>query len=381
MVSRKPILAGIDPGTTAAYALGQLDGHDLKVSDVCSGKNLAPDSMVALLSDAGLVVVIATDKRKAPQKIHRIATKLGAYLFSPRYDLKVEDKRLLAEKHDPANSHERDALGALLHAYGKLKPLLMTAMKEIESSGQRKHTAEIIRRMLKSEDLDVKAAISTVRLSRKKKIVPTARKKHEQPDLSDRITELKRTLNKAEKYNEQLKREIAHLKDGRPVPKTVVRKVASHGKNRTISALKDTREKLKRELDEIRQEHKALLNAFDSDTAVLKKVDNLGWKHFDNRRKRLSIGEKDILLVRNPSIISEKTKEHLRKNGPRIVALKGKVPEWMKEKFTILEADNLKGKELNNLRLVDKAELKKELGSQDVIGRVVGQYRKGRKSS
>ncbi|MFT4343284.1 MAG: DUF460 domain-containing protein [Candidatus Woesearchaeota archaeon] len=108
---------GIDPGTTAAYAL--LNIQTMEVT-LFSERGISPDSLIRKITRVtyqGKVVLLASDKQKSPQTVKSIATSLGAKLFAPKEDISVAEKNALTKHLATNNSHERDAAAAILIAF------------------------------------------------------------------------------------------------------------------------------------------------------------------------------------------------------------------------------------------------------------------------
>jgi len=57
------LIAGIDPGTTVGYAFLDINGKPIKTG---SSRELTFDTLIAKTTKLGRVVVVGTDKAKAP---------------------------------------------------------------------------------------------------------------------------------------------------------------------------------------------------------------------------------------------------------------------------------------------------------------------------
>jgi len=114
--SKKPIIIGIDPGTTVGYAILDVDGNILELN---SGRHLKISWIVKHLTEFGEPVVIACDVSKVPKMIENIARKFGAKIYAPKKDLSWPEKLKITKPYRRfiKNKHERSALSAALHAY------------------------------------------------------------------------------------------------------------------------------------------------------------------------------------------------------------------------------------------------------------------------
>ena len=115
-LERKPIIIGIDPGTTIGYAILDVDGNILEIN---SGKHLKLSWIISHLTEFGEPIIIACDVSKAPRLIEKIARRFGAKICCPKKDLSWPEKLRITKpyKRFVKNKHERSALSAALHAY------------------------------------------------------------------------------------------------------------------------------------------------------------------------------------------------------------------------------------------------------------------------
>jgi predicted RNase H-like nuclease (RuvC/YqgF family) len=111
----KPLIVGVDPGSTSAVAAVDLDGE---IELLESGKNFPPREIIQRIIKVGKPVVVAADKGKTPSKVEKIASSVGAKLFEPEEDLSSERKRDLGKG---ANSHELDAVASAVYARKQLQ--------------------------------------------------------------------------------------------------------------------------------------------------------------------------------------------------------------------------------------------------------------------
>lgn len=111
----KPLIVGVDPGSTSAVALIDFNGEIIHLK---SSKNFPPREIITEIVENGKPVILTSDREETPSKVEKIATSVGAHQFEPEEDLSQERKRQLGEGE---NSHEQDASAAALHAYKQLR--------------------------------------------------------------------------------------------------------------------------------------------------------------------------------------------------------------------------------------------------------------------
>ncbi len=116
------LIVGYDPGTEAGLAVLDLDKNLLYLT---SGKELDRAEVLALVVRFGIPVVVATDKNPPPEAVKKLSSALGAILYVPPKSLTTAEKEMLvaeflsnsASRFEVKNTHERDALSAVLKAY------------------------------------------------------------------------------------------------------------------------------------------------------------------------------------------------------------------------------------------------------------------------
>jgi predicted RNase H-like nuclease (RuvC/YqgF family) len=128
----KPLIIGVDPGSTSAVAMIDFKGE---VVELQSGKNFPPREIIQEIIENGKPVIVASDKEKTPSNVEKIANSLGAEKFEPEEDLRQERKRELGEGE---NSHEKDAVASARHAFKQLRPKIRKIEKLSEQRDEEK---------------------------------------------------------------------------------------------------------------------------------------------------------------------------------------------------------------------------------------------------
>ena len=111
---RDHVVVGIDPGTTTAVALLDLDGSTL---DVYSTRTADTAEVIEWIIEHGRPVVVAADVEPMPETVEKIRRSFDAGGWIPERDLPV-DRKLHRTREEPYDDdHERDALAAALFAF------------------------------------------------------------------------------------------------------------------------------------------------------------------------------------------------------------------------------------------------------------------------
>ena len=116
----KPLIIGVDPGSTSAVSAIDFEGNKVFTT---SRKNFPPSEIISEIVDNGRPVVIASDKAKFPSTVDKIARSLGAYRYTIENDMSSDRKQELGEGE---NSHEIDASAAARNAFKGLRDRIDT---------------------------------------------------------------------------------------------------------------------------------------------------------------------------------------------------------------------------------------------------------------
>jgi len=127
MRESKPLIVGIDPGTTTGIAVFDLNGRLLLIK---SGKNLAKSDISRIVSDVGNPIIIASDIKPIPKAVERIATSFSAKVIEPGETFlrkeKSDEAKAYMRVHGRVwtNRHERDALVSGIYAWKQVRQMV-----------------------------------------------------------------------------------------------------------------------------------------------------------------------------------------------------------------------------------------------------------------
>ncbi|MCJ7450502.1 MAG: DUF460 domain-containing protein [Candidatus Nanohaloarchaeota archaeon QJJ-9] len=199
-------IVGIDPGTTTAVAVINLEGELLGYK---SRKEFSESKINEYIISFGKPLIVATDVSKVPSLVEKIASTFSAELYAPKKDLGQEEKEaIVKETHeDELDSHSKDAISAAIKAF---KENRQTLEKLIDQVKQRK---------IEKEDLALEKAFrgkkSLAQMEKEK-----AEKEREEEsrvqkpsiDWESRARDLKEELKRKKKEVERLRNYIEDLK-------------------------------------------------------------------------------------------------------------------------------------------------------------------------
>jgi predicted RNase H-like nuclease (RuvC/YqgF family) len=129
-LSGKPryLIVGIDPGTTTAFAALDLDGNLLHLQ---SSRQMNMGDVIEALYKVGKPLIIASDVQDMPFSVEKIRRAFSAVAYTPKQDVSVEIKLELSAPFSYGNDHERDALSAALDAYRQYRHKFQNLVKRI----------------------------------------------------------------------------------------------------------------------------------------------------------------------------------------------------------------------------------------------------------
>ena len=192
-------IVGIDPGTTTAVAILDLNGNLLGVK---SQKNWKLHNVIDYILSFGKPIVIATDKNTPPDYVLKIKAAFNAILYTPKEDISVEKKKNLASHYKFVNDHERDAIAAAKDAFNSYKNKLMSIEKRIPTGfDSDKIKAEILKGV-PLKDL----------LEEKKEVVKKEKVAHEEIP-HEEIIRKEKLIKELEEENKILRDKLSELKN------------------------------------------------------------------------------------------------------------------------------------------------------------------------
>lgn len=295
-------IVGIDPGTTTAIAILDLNGNLLGVK---SQKNWKLHNVIEYILSFGKPIVIATDKSTPPDYVLKIKAAFNAILYAPKDDLSVEKKKNLASYYKFVNDHERDAIAAAKDAFNSYKNKLMSVEKRIPAGfDSDKIKAEILKGV-PLKDL----------LKEEKEVVRKGKIVHEEVSHED-VERKEKLIKELEEENKILKDKISELK-----------KEVERLKSKIVSLSRKEHEKVRKdnyirsleveivELKKILKEKDRMIEELNNRIEVLKRMKFLefsGWKGVKVLRKftkdeiervdrEYGINEDDIIYIEDSS--------------------------------------------------------------------------------
>ncbi len=371
----KSVILGIDPGTTTALAVVDLDG---KLLEVFSSRNFSFSKVLSFTTNYDIAIV-ASDVAPAQKFVEKVSSSLNSVLFAPSQPLSVADKvAIVNEKFSRssyANPHERDALAAAVKAYSNYRNTLEQVDKKLEELRLTKLKSEVRKLVLKGES--VEGAIA--RLTRRREEVKKEEKPEVIPDehrriiktLRDEIQILKEDREELQKALRESRQKIAELERKLTYVTTQESRIMRREREiayreKEIQALKSRlyeekmlRENLQKKLNELRR-----INLLESSgLSMLKVIPQFTKEKIFGVRDVIKSG--DMLYILDASGGGGSTAEKLLELNPRaIVADKEKMSHPAREVLKdaiIISPDRLKINLIENFGIVESNALEEEI--------------------
>lgn len=391
MFEKQLIIVGIDPGTTVGYAILDLNGRLIQVD---SAKEFDLSTLISKIIYHGRVLAVGTDKQRTPSFVNDFAVKTGAVIISPKEDIKVEEKENIAKEFEFKGDHQKDALASAIFAYKRLKHLLNKIEDFLNNNKKLNLKNRIIEIVVKNNGISIKAALDLIEKPNEsnkiiKNIIETKQLKE---DDFFKINEKLRFLDEENRLlrsqNSKLKNEmnsISKLKCGaldknNTVSDKKLRDLANEREIRLNFMSNDLKQK-DDDIKNLKDEHKKILRflSLTNDHILLKKIDNLGSIEFENKKRVLNIKDADVLLVKNPNIISQNVYDAI-KEKINILVYREKPSKKVIEAFNFIfiDGNKLNIEEDTYFALVDKKEFEKSIEKEDILKKAVREYKSTR---
>jgi predicted RNase H-like nuclease (RuvC/YqgF family) len=393
-MKKSPVIIGIDPGTTSAYAVLDTDAN---LIDKNSGKENNLSVIISSIMSKGLPIIIGTDKAKIPELIGQFAAKTGARVAYPKEDMRTEEKRRLISGYILKDSHEEDALASAIFAYNSFSSLIKKIKKFAEENKKEGILNDLFVYVIK-EEIPIRDAVSLIE------------KEDEETEIVKKVLEernfqkkdflcLYSKLNQIEKENSilrKLKNELAESNKFLEIELNKLQKIKykkeeiGYKKVNSLFKFKEQRledisSKLRQKEEEVNElkekipKYAHFISKISKDSLLLKKLKNLGLAEFEEKSKILNISKDDILLVDDPNICNNKVLQNLNEKISAIIFKTKPTKATISQlNFELIPAEGLHLDEFDNFALANKEEIEKMLEKKNILNKMISEYKESR---
>ncbi|MBI2667212.1 DUF460 domain-containing protein [Candidatus Woesearchaeota archaeon] len=364
---KKLLILGIDPGTTTAYAVLDIDGNLVEVK---SKKDYSFSSLILDVIKHGKILLIGTDVKEIPYFIKKVSRKVGSKIISPYYNIKVEEKKELTKEYKTSNDHERDALASAIIAFKRKRSLFSKIENYLAKNNKLELKYDVIELAILTS-MTIKEIVDSLekheekiekkRKRQRTKINIESKKdevmllKQQNTRLSNELNELKWKLDKKEINIDKKITESLRFKDKR------ISELNSEMNNNLFEI-----GKLKNKIN-ILNSYLKLMDKY----ILVSKIDNLSRdiKEYSN----------ETIFVFDPNVFSEKLFDKI-KNNINVIIYKTEPNKLIMDKINkiFIDVKKLDVKEEDNFILISKESLKNEMEKINILNNVIKNYKKER---
>jgi predicted RNase H-like nuclease (RuvC/YqgF family) len=336
---KRKLVVGIDPGTTCGLAVLDLDARPVLIE---SSKGTTRDAVIHRISEAGDVIIVASDVSPAPDFVRRVASSLKAIVFTPEAAIESTEKHLIVQDYiaqhgiKSLNPHSQDAMAAALKAlrhYGVKFKQVESCVKALGGQVPLDEAKALVAR-----GYTIKRALDLL-IKRKEergaiKAIQT-RELRELTSLRKRGLEQRRQIERLEVQNQKLLEKVKQLK-------SEVEGIESQREKERIDALREMKkeriyqiqrseiENLRAQLEKAKQAMAEYQQRFDrlkhlrerearGEIMLLKPIESFTSKGIEDAVKTFDIGRGDSVILLNASGGGPSTAKTLAEIGLSVV--------------------------------------------------------------
>jgi len=334
---RDHVVVGVDPGTTTAVAILDLEGT---VLDVVSTRTADTADVIEWIIERGRPLLVAADVTPMPETVEKLRRSFDAAGWTPNSDLPVDEKQHRTREQPYENDHERDALAAALSAHDDHADQFERIARK---TPPRLDRGEVTARVLGGEE-SVESVVADLTDDDESEEEHSEHTPRELTAEEKRIRDLERQVERLEGHVDDLEAtvaqkddRIAELEDELSEARREERREARE--RREVTRLERDRDRLQRELDDERERTEELegklerlkelwkldhsnfadVEAKKSGLVPVKPVDEFTKAAIDAAHDRYGLAEDDVVYLRDASGAGRSTAEKLVAFGPRVV--------------------------------------------------------------
>lgn len=342
---RDHVVVGVDPGTTTAVALVDLDG---RVLDTWSSRAADSGTVIEWIVERGRPVLVAADVTPMPERVDAIRRSFEAAEWTPDSDLPVDEK--LHRTRDAAyeNDHERDALAAALFAHDDHEDQFERIARKVPPDISR---GEVTDRVV-GGDASVEAVLRELQEDDAKDDSEESTSAPPEPSPEQRrINELEETVTRLESQVADLQSELQSRNERVEELETELSQARREERReaterREVARLQRERDRLERERDEARaraediEEKLEKLKALwkldhsnfddvdrDGDLVPVKVIEKFTVDAIETAEDAYGLARDDVVWLKDASGAGRRTAERLAAHEPRVVLRTGGISE------------------------------------------------------
>jgi len=384
----KPIIIGVDPGTTVGLCVLDFKGS---IQKIFSKKNISQSKIIEEILKEGRPIIIATDKKKIPEYILDLGSSLRCRIYAPQHDLKSDEKsNIVLEwglREKVKDDHQKDACASALFAYKRFRESIERIRKEIkreELPASVFHNVFVDNKNIKQAIMDEKVMKQPSKTKERKR----RRKIKTDSALEKKYRSIRNQIEVLEKKNSLLQDKIQSLssrdKNKLQKIKEEVRKVVRNNDAERkllrilLENIRRNNSELKRRLKERKDDLKRLSGlAIDASLECCWYCEQLKQKEL----KRMNLEKNNQIIVKEINPIKKSIVKEMAEKETRILYFKGNRKEIVKLRQQGINILNIKGLRLTifkNLAFFKSKAMEKIIKSKSMMENIIEEYRNKR---
>ena len=394
---RDRVIVGIDPGTTTAAAIVDLNGEPLSVY---SSRTADAATVTEWIVERGRPALVAADVTPMPETVEKFRRSFDAAGWTPDSDLPIDEKLHRTREAAYDNDHERDALAAALFAYDAHEAQFERISRKVPA---RVDTDEVIARVL-AEETSVEIVLED--MLDEDDDADAESEAPQEPELTEEQREIRRLERQVERLEDhvedlrgQLEEKEETIDEYEGELSSARRKERREARrHREVTRLERKADRLERERDEAREEVEELEGKLErvktlwkldhddfSDVAEgrglvsVKVLDQFTKGEIDRVKSEYGLVPGDVVYLRDASGAGRTTAELLAETEPRVVLKEGGLSEiadaiLFDREIPVAPADDVTIQEVDELAVAREREV--EAAIDDWKGRASDRRRR-----
>ncbi|MFB6111315.1 MAG: DUF460 domain-containing protein [Halobacteriaceae archaeon] len=376
---RDHVVVGVDPGTTTAVALVDLEGH---VLDTWSTRTAEEGAVVEWIVERGRPVVVAADVTPMPEAVEAIRRSFDAGGWTPTSDLPIDEKQHRTRDAAYDNDHERDALAAALFAHDDHADQFQRIARKVPAGVD---TGEVTARVVGSEE-SVEAVLRDLTEEESEDDGEDSPEPDGPSPEQRRISALETQVERLQTHVEELETEleertdeVERLQEELSEARREERREAAE--RRTVARLRRETDRLERERDEARERADRLdeklekLKALwkldhsnfddvdrDGDLVPVKVIEKFTVDAIEAAEEAYGLARGDVVWLKDASGAGRRTAERLAAHEPEVVLRTGGISDvadrvLFEAEIPVGPADDVTIREVDELAVARESEV------------------------
>jgi predicted RNase H-like nuclease (RuvC/YqgF family) len=377
---RDHVIVGVDPGTTTAVAVLDLDGT---VLDRVSTRTADMAAVIEWIIERGRPLMIAADVTPMPETVEKIRRSFDAAGWTPTTDLPIDGKQHRTREEGYENDHERDALAAALYAFDDHEDQFERITRKVPPRVER---GEVIARVVAGEE-SVEAVLRELDEDEEPADEPTEHDPREPSAEEREISRLTDRIGRLEAHVEQLREKLGQKDDRIDELQTRLSDAKREERQearerREVTRLERANEQLERKLTESTAANEQLSEKLErlkalwrldhsnfSDVASqrsglipVKPLAQFTKAAIDEAQQQFGLARGDVVYLRDASGAGRQTAEQLAALEPRAVLRQGNLSDQaddvlFEHGIPVGAADSVTVREIDELAIAREAEV------------------------